>query len=491
MAETTTRRTAERPRVDRKARFQIPPQPYAKQTAEDRLCNWNETVIGFDPEHAILEAQRCIQCPAAPCIKACPVQNDIPGALWRLEQGDFLGAAEKFRETSSMPEVCGRICPQERLCEGACVVNKAPAKIPVMIGKLEFFVADTQRRALGGFPVREIEPDTGKRVAVVGAGPAGITVAEMLRSRGHAVKMFDIWPRISGILLYGIPNFKMNKGIVEEMEALMERMGVEFQGNTTIGKDITIDGLLEQGYDAVFLGHGAALGASPQVPGEDLKGVFQATDFLVRGNLEPGDLLPEQRDGLDIGKRVVVIGGGDTSMDCVRTAVRKGSEVTLCYRRTEAEMPGRTEERKHAKEEGVKFEFLAAPRRIIGDASGTATGVEMFRMELGEPDASGRRRPIEVPGSEFIIEADTVVLAVGYWADPLIPETTPNLNAKDARVQIDFESGRTTRDGVFAGGDDVRGADLVVTAIADAKRAARAMHHYLTGEVWEGNELEE
>ncbi|MBI4499013.1 MAG: NAD(P)-dependent oxidoreductase [Chloroflexi bacterium] len=471
----------------------MPPQPFAKQPAAERRCNWNEVVLGFDAEHAVLEAQRCIQCPAAPCITACPLHNDIPGALWLAEQGDFLGAASKFRETSTMPDVCGRICPQERLCEGACVVNKSPHKKPVAIGKLEFFVADTQRRALGGFPVPSIPPETGKRVAVVGAGPAGITVAEMLRSRGHAVTVFEAWPRIGGILLYGIPNFKLDKAVVWQKLAQLEQMGVQFEGNVRVGETLTVDGLLEQGYDAVFLGHGAPVGASPHLPGEDLAGVSQATDFLVRGNLPPEHLPPQQQDGPRLGQRVVVVGGGDTSMDCVRTAVRLGAqEVTLCYRRTEAEMPGRGEERNHAREEGVRFEYLVAPRRILGDDAGRVCGIELVRMELGEPDASGRRRPVEVPGSEFTLAADTVVLAVGYWADPLIPETTAGLEAgRDARLAVDVGTGATSRPGVFAGGDSVRGADLVVTAVADAKRAARAIHEYLTGEVWEANELED
>lgn len=482
-----------RPKVDRKARFAIPPQPIPKQDAADRLCNWNEVVIGFDAESARIEAERCIQCPAAPCITACPAHNDIPGALWLLEQGDVLGAANKFRETSSMPEICGRICPQERLCEGACVVGKKkdPNNRPVAIGRLEAYVADTQRRTLGGMPTPETAPDSGKCVAVVGAGPAGITAAEWLRKKGHAVTLFDSWPKPGGILLYGIPNFKLGKEIVDQKLQMLQQLGVTFRHSVSVGRDLTVDDLLAQGYHAVMLAQGAPVGASPRLEGEELPGVYQATDFLVRGNL-PVDARPDvQQEPLQLGKRVVVVGGGDTAMDCVRTAVRSGAaEVTCVYRRTEAEMPGREEERKYAKEEGVQFFFLAQPVRILQGEHGRVAAIECVRSELGEPDASGRRRPVVVPGSEFTVEADTVVLATGYWADPLIAETTPGLDAnKDFEIVAEPETGKTSRPGVFAGGDSVRGADLVVTAVADGKAVARAIHEYLTGEVWEANEL--
>lgn len=492
MAESKIKAT--RPKVDRKARFTIPPQPIPKQDPFDRLCNWNEVVIGFDANSARIEAERCIQCPAAPCITACPVHNDIPGALWLLEQGDILGAADKFRETSSMPEICGRICPQERLCEGSCVVGKKkdPNNRPVAIGRLEAFVADTQRRTLGKMPAPEIAAATGKSVAVVGAGPAGITAAERLRTKGHAVTMFDFWPKPGGILLYGIPNFKLGKEIVDQKLEMLEQIGVTFRHSVNVGRDLSVDDLLAQGYDAVLLAQGAPIGASPRLAGEDLPGVYQATDFLVRGNL-PAEARPaSQQQALHLeGKRVVVIGGGDTAMDCVRTAVRSGAaSVTCVYRRTEAEMPGREEERKYAKEEGVQFYFLAQPVRVVQGEDGHVAGIECVRSELGEPDGSGRRRPVTVAGSEFTLDADTVVLATGYWADPVIAETTPGLEAnKDGEITVEPETGQTSRAGVFAGGDSVRGADLVVTAVADGKAVARAIHEYLTGEVWEANEL--
>ncbi|MSQ15689.1 MAG: NAD(P)-dependent oxidoreductase [Dehalococcoidia bacterium] len=470
-----------RPKVDRKARLQIPPQLILKHDPLERCNNWEEVVIGLSPEAAMIEATRCIQCPAVPCIKACPVQNDIPGALWLLESGDFIGAANKFRETSTMPDVCGRICPQERLCEGDCVVGNNP-KInvrPVAIGRLEAFVADHQRKT-DGLPRPPAVEKTGKRAAVIGAGPAGMTVAELLASKGHSVTILDNWPEPGGILRYGIPNFKLGKSIVEDKVALLRDLGVEFISNVTVGREVSVSQLQDE-YDAVYLGHGASIGASPNVPGEHFNGVYYATDFLVRGNLTPHELPEGQKEKPKVGKRVVVIGGGDTSSDCVRTAVRLGAEdVTCLYRRTESEMPGRIEERTHAKEEGVKYFFLAAPLRFMGDDDGNVTGVECVQMELGEPDASGRPRPVAKAGSEFVVPADTVVMAVGYWADEEFAQAIPGLETqRGGRIVIDSETGETSVPGLFAGGDSVRGADLVVTAIADAQRAAAAMDAYL------------
>ncbi len=472
-----------RPKIDRKARLQIPAQPIQKHDPLERCNHWEEVVIGFSPDTAMVEATRCIQCPAAPCIKACPVGNDIPGALWLLEIGDFIGAANKFRETSTMPEVCGRICPQERLCEGDCVVGNNPKLNvrPVAIGRLEAFVADHQRKT-EGLPRPTIAESTGKSIAVIGAGPAGITVAELLAPNGHSITILDNWPEPGGILRYGIPNFKMGKSIVEDKVALLRDLGVEFVGNVTIGRDKSVSQLLAE-YDAVYLGHGASIGASPNLPGEDLNGVYYATDFLVRGNLSPEELPEGQKEKPKIGKRVVVIGGGDTSSDCVRTAVRlRAKEVTCLYRRTESEMPGRVEERTHAKEEGVKYVFLTAPLRFVGDESGNVTGVECIQMELGEPDASGRPRPVQKAGSEFIVTADTVVMAVGYWADEEFAQAVPGLGTqKSGRIVIDPDTGETSVPGLFAGGDSVRGADLVVTAVADGRRAAEAIDAYLQG----------
>ena len=466
------------PVVDRKARLKIPAQVMPKQDPAVRIHNWEETILPIDLATAKIEAERCIQCPAAPCTKACPVENDIPGALWLLEQGDIIGAANKFRETSNLPEMCARLCPQERLCEGHCVVGKN-AK-PVAIGRLEVFVTDYQREA-SGFPTPVMAPASGRKVAVVGAGPAGLAAAEEVAVRGHRATVFDAWPEPGGILLYGIPNFKLAKRILDQKIDFLRRLGVEFVVNTRVGKEVTLEDLFAEGYDAVFLGHGASIGNLLDIEGDDLTGVYMATDFLVRGNLKPGQLPEGQRQPLRAGKRVLIIGGGDTSMDCVRTAVRLDAQEVRCmYRRTEAEMPGRAEERVHARDERVIIEFLVAPVRFFGDEGGRVKAVEFRRMQLGEPDESGRRRPVPIEGSEFVVEAETVVLALGYTPDRMFSEMVPGLEAdRRGRIVTDRETGRTNIPGVFAGGDSVNGADLVVTAVRDGRRAAGGIDEYL------------
>lgn len=463
--------------IDRKERLRVPPERMPKQDPADRVHNWDEVYLGFSVEAAMVEAHRCIQCPAAPCIKACPVHNDIPGALLKLENGDIVGAANVFRQTSNLPEICGRICPQEVLCEGHCVVAKN--NLPVQIGKLEFFVTDSQRREQG-FPCRVTAPSTGRRVAVVGAGPAGIAVAEELSVRGHHCVVYDNWPEPGGILLYGIPNFKLAKIIVQEKIDHLSSLGVEFVQNTVVGRDIRFETLVHDN-DAVFIGIGAGIGGALQIEGESLPQVYQATDFLVRGNVPPAGRPAELQTPLRIGDRAVVIGGGDTAMDCVRTARRLGaSEVTCVYRRTESEMRGREEERRHAREEGVRFQYLTIPLRFVGDSDGALCALTCQRMELGEPDESGRRRPIPVPGSEYDIPCEAAIMAIGYSADTVLEEPALGLELDRAGlILIDRESGRTNVAGVFAGGDDVNGADLVVTALADGRRAAIAMDRYL------------
>jgi glutamate synthase (NADPH/NADH) small chain len=466
--------------LERQAKFKIPRVPVPKQDPEQRVLNWNEVFLGYSPEAAMVEAARCLQCEHQPCTVACPVGNDIPAALWMIEHGDFIGAAEKFRETNNEPEICGRICPQEKLCEGACVVGyKYP---PVFIGKLESFCTDYQRET-EGYANREKPPPTGMRVAIVGAGPAGLTVAEELTFRGHDCVVYDAWPRPGGLLLYGIPNFKLEKQVVYDYLDHLEALGIKFVCNVKVGRGFTVDDLLEKhGYDSVFLGHGATINSEIGIEGENLKNVYQATEYLVRGNLSFEDLPEWFQERPHVGKHTVVVGGGDTSMDCVRTAKRLApdSTVTLVYRRTEAEMQGRAEERVHAREEGVIFNYLTTPTRFIGDEEGNVIGMELTRMALGAPDNSGRRKPIPKEGSEFTIDCDTVVLAIGYGPDAEIAETAHVETRKWGLIKVESEeTGRTSHPGVFAAGDNVRGADLVVTAIGAARKAADAMDDYL------------
>ena len=468
-------------------RLNIPRQCVPKQKPDERVRNFDETYLRMDMDAAMVEAARCIDCPSAPCMEACPVHNDIPGALKLLENEDVLGAAKVFRQTSTLPEMCGRLCPQESLCEGACVVGFAirpdgtnhPA---VAIGRLESFITDTERQELGRFPVRLTVPLTGRSLAIVGSGPAGLTVAEEMQARGHQCTVFDMWPEPGGVLRYGIPSFKMSKQILEEKLQALRDMGVKFVNNTKVGRDVTLRELHDRdGFDAVFIGTGAGVGNQLRVEGEELANVYQATDFLVRGNLRPDELPEGQRERPYVGTDVVVVGGGDTSMDCVRTAIRLGAQnVTCVYRRTEKEMLGRTEERTHAREEGVNFAYLTTPLRFVGDPDGTVTGVEMVQMQLTEPDESGRRRPVPIEGSEYTVPATAVVVAVGYGADAEFAEAAPVQTDRWGLVTVDQRTGQTNVPYIFAGGDVVNGADLVVTAIADGKRASTWLHQYLT-----------
>ena len=473
MAKAQTTRTGLP--LDRKARLRIPPHHVTKQTPHERVHNWDEVYYGYTAGPAMFEAQRCIQCPAAPCTKACPIDNDIPGALAFLEVGKLADAAAVFRQTSEMPELCGRLCPQEALCEGVCVVGKK-AK-PVAIGKLEAFLGDWDRGRRGGFPIPQPERESGRRVAVVGSGPAGLAVAEAMRAAGHAVTVFEAWPAAGGVLRYGIPNFKSAKDIVDEKVEALSAAGVEFRFETRVGQEVTWDDLDE--WDAVFLGHGAGAGKRLRLEGEELAFVYSATEFLVRANLPAAELPAAMRSRPEAeGKRVVVVGGGDTSMDCVRSAIRLGaSHVTLLYRRTENEMQGRLEERTHAREEGVSFEYLTTPVRLLGK-DGHVAAVECVRMTLGEPDDSGRRRPIPHQGSEFILDADVVVVAVGYDVSRELYEDS-GIDVNDWGEVLVDEAGRTSRPGAFAAGDNVHGADLVVTALSSAHAAIPTMQEWL------------
>ena len=471
--------------INRKERLRVARQKVAKQPPEERVLNFDEVYLGFDAEHAVIEAGRCLQCPdPCPCATACPLHNDIPLAMWLISEGQFVEAARVYRQTSNLPEICGRVCPQEKLCQGSCVVGKRD--YPVYLGKLESFVADYERRT-AGMAKPEIAPATGKRVAVIGSGPAGMAVAEELTKCGHAVTVFETMPVPGGVMVYGIPSFKLAKKIIAEKAEYLKGLGVEFVCNTTIGKDRTIDDLRKQGYSAFFLGTGAWVPTKLNTPGEDLAGVYMATEYLIRGNLPPEKLPEGFQTKPEIGKDMAIIGGGDTAMDCVRTARRlqiqggiKDGTVIDYYRRTEKEMPGKTEERTNATEEGVKFEFLVAPVKFIGDETGHVRQMECIKMQLGEPDKSGRRRPVPVEGSNFVVPADIVICALGYGADPLIEQTTEGLKAdKWHQVIADKETGATSVPGIYAGGDNVTGPDLVVTAMAAGRRSARAMDEYL------------
>ncbi len=465
--------------IDRKARANMPFNDLDLRQPEARRRDFDDVVIGFSPERAMLEASRCIHCPdPAPCMLACPTHNDIPSAMWLIEQGRFTDAANLYHQTSSLPEICGRVCPHEQLCQGSCVLNKH--HMPVLCGGLETFAVDYKRRHEGR--IIPLAPPTGKRVAIIGAGPAGLGCADQLVQRGHEATIFEAKPASGGLLVYGIPNFKLPKDVWQEKWEEFGNAGVKFAPNTYIGKDKTIDDLFAEGFDAVFIGVGSEVDAKMEdTPGTDLPGVYEATDFLIRGNVDPSLLPPEMRKPLEVGRRVAVIGGGDTASDCLRTALRLGSEeVTCLYRRTEKEMPGGKKDRQMAKDEGAKYRFLTQPIRFIAGEDGKLAAVECIEMKLGEPDAKGRRKPVPVEDSNFIVECDTAVLALGYWPDPIIGKTTPDLETHNwGLVKADKNTGATSREGVFSGGDCVTGPDLVVTAMVAGRKAAWAIDVYL------------
>jgi glutamate synthase (NADPH/NADH) small chain len=445
---------------------------------EERVKDFDVVTITMEPEQARYEASRCIHCPdPAPCFKACPAHNDISLAMWLIEKGEFLEAARLYRQTNSMPEICGRVCPHEQHCQGACVRGKNG--VPVLTGALEAFAADYERSTVGieipvPFP-------TGRKVAVIGAGPAGLTCAERLVRRGHWVTIFDAKPAPGGLMTYGIPNFKLSQSVVTAWCNDLLKAGVTFFGNTTIGRARTVNDLFAEGFEAVFIGVGVEVDSSMGVPGENLPGVYKATEFLVRANVPPGLLPPDMCAKPEIGKKVAVIGGGDTASDCLRTALRLGAEQVFClYRRTEVEMPGNSHDRQLAREEGAQYKFLTQPVHFISGEDGHLAQIECIRMVLGEPDAKGRRKPVPVKGSNFIVEADTAVLALGYNPDPIIPATTPGLKThKWGLIINDPETGATSRMGVFVGGDVVTGPSLVVTAMVAGRKAATTIDAYL------------
>jgi glutamate synthase (NADPH/NADH) small chain len=462
--------------------MKIPRVDMPQQDPNKRVKNFNEVPLGLTAEQAIIEATRCLECKKAPCIKGCPVEVDIPGFLNLIIEEDFAGAARKIKQTNSLPAVCGRVCPQEEQCEEVCVIGKKFK--PVAIGHLERFVADYERENnLAQLP--EIAPPTGRKVAVVGSGPAGLTVAGDLVKLGHDITIFEALHRPGGVLVYGIPEFRLPKDIVKSECEFLEKMGVKIQNSTVIGKMDTIDELFEQGFDAVFIGTGAGLPNFMGIEGENLIGIYSANEYLTRSNLMRAFDPKDFDTPIIAGKNVAVLGGGNTAMDAVRTALRLGADnAYIVYRRSEAEMPARAEEIHHAIEEGVQFHMLTAPTKFIGDDDGKVTAMTCIQMELGEPDASGRRRPVPIEGSEYTMEVDLVVVAIGNSSNPLVQATTPGLDTnKWGNITVDEETMLTSRKGVYAGGDIVTGGATVILAAGAGKKAARAIHKYLTEEL--------
>jgi len=466
-----------------KERMKIPRQSMPEQDPNERVRNFYEVPMGYTPEQAIEEAKRCIQCKKPLCVGGCPVNIDIPWFIRLVGEGKFVEAARKIKETNGLPAVCGRVCPQEDQCEKVCVIGKKNE--PVSIGRLERFVADYEREH-GEVALPEIPRWTGKKVAVVGAGPAGLTVAGDLVKKGHKVTVFEALHVAGGVLMYGIPEFRLPKKIVQSEVEYLRRMGVEIVMNAVVGKLDTIDELLSNGYEAVFVGSGAGLPNFMNIPGENLAGVYSANEYLTRVNLMKAYLFPEYDTPIIRGRKVVVFGGGNTAMDAARTALRLcPEEVAIVYRRSKDELPARKEEVHHGEQEGLKLQLLTSPKRFIGDEEGRLKAVECVKMELGAPDESGRRRPVEMPGSEFTLECDVAIVAIGNGANPLIPQTTPDIKVnKWGNITVDQDTGRTSKKGVFSGGDIVRGGATVILAMGDVRKAADSIHEYLTTGVW-------
>ena len=463
------------------AEEKTPRQPMPEQAPEDRRHNFSEVPYGYSLETAMLEASRCLRCKKPRCVAGCPVNNDIPGFMALVAEGKIIEAAEKIKETNSLPAVCGRVCPQEEQCEKVCLLSVKGES--VAIGRLERFVADYERDH-GEMRVPEMPPKTGKRVAVIGAGPAGLTVAGDLVKMGHDITIFEALHEPGGVLTYGIPEFRLPKAIVKSEVAFLEKMGVTFVMDYVVGRNSTVRELMEQeGYDAVFIGSGAGLPSFMGIPGENLVGVYSANEYLTRSNLMKAYLFPRFDTPPIRRERVVVVGGGNVAMDSARTALRLGGDVTVVYRRAKEQMPARAEEVHHAGEEGVKFNLLTNPVRCLGDDKHRVTGIECIRMELGEPDASGRRSPVAVPGSEFVIPADTVIIAIGNKPNPLIPQTMPGLEVtRWGTIKVDEATMATSVPGVYAAGDIVSGAATVISAMGQGRIAAENIHRYLGGE---------
>jgi glutamate synthase (NADPH/NADH) small chain len=464
-------------------RFSIPPQSMPAQDSVERRNNVNEVALGYTQTQARLEAMRCLQCKNAPCIAGCPVQIRIGDFVAAIAQGQYAEALAIIKENSLLPAVCGRVCPQEVQCQETCTVGKKFKDVDkaVSIGRLERFVAD---RDAGGNSIPKVVPETGKKVAVIGSGPGGIVAAADTRRAGHAVTVFEAFHKPGGVMVYGIPEFRLPKSTVQAEIDVLKKMGVDIVCNFIVGKTRTIEQLMkEDGFDAVYIGVGAGLPRFMRIEGEHLVGVYSANEYLTRANLMKAYQFGSGADTpIAMSKKVAVIGGGNVAMDSARTAMRLGAqEVYLVYRRSEKEMPARVEEVHHAKEEGVQFHILQNPKRILGNEAGYVTGIECLRYELGEPDESGRRRPVPIKGSEFTIDVDTVIVAIGNGANPLIGQTTPGLELNKWGNIIVDENCMTSLGGVYAGGDIVLGAATVILAMGQGRIAAAAINEYLTG----------
>ena len=455
----------------------VPRQKMPEQDPVERAHNFYEVALGYDNDLALLEASRCLHCKKPYCMAGCPVEVDIPDFVEMVKAGDFIGASWKVKEKNSLPRIAGRVCPQESQCEAKCVLNKKGKGEPCGIGRLERFVAD-YAAVHGEGKLPELPKPTGLKVGVVGSGPAGLTLAGALIKKGVGVTVFEALHALGGVLVYGIPEFRLPKAIVRSEVDELRKLGVEFKTNWVIGRIETVDDLLEKRkYDGVFIGSGAGAPLFLKIPGENLNGVYSANEFLTRANLMKAYLFPQADTPVAKGRRVVVFGGGNVAMDSARTALRLGAEeVTIVYRRTMEELPARAEEVHHAVEEGVKFKLLTAPLKIVGNETGWAVGLNCQKMTLGEPDASGRRRPMPIEGDYFDIECDTVIVAIGNAANPLVPSTTKKLETnKWGNIVADLETGKTSKDRVWAGGDIVTGAATVILAMGAGRKAALSM----------------
>jgi len=467
-------------KISNKERMKIPRQVMPEQDPAIRRNNFSEVNLGFTEELAKMEALRCIQCPKPTCVEGCPVGVKIGDFIALVAEGNFLGAAEKMKEDNLLPAICGRVCPQEEQCEIKCVVGKKNE--PVAIGRLERFVADYERETVG-IRIPSLKPKTGKKIAIVGSGPAGLSCAGDLIQMGHDVTVFEALHELGGVLIYGIPEFRLPKSIVKAEIDSLSKLGVEFKTNEVIGLTDTVDELMQNGYDSVFIAVGAGLPYFLNIPGENLNGVYSSNEFLTRVNLMKAYRFPEFDTPVFNckDKNIAVFGGGNTAMDTVRISKRLGAKnASIVYRRSDVEMPARAEEIHHAKEEGIEFILLSNPLEFIGDEKGWLNGVKIQKMELGEPDSSGRRRPIPIPGSDYILPIDMAVISIGNGSNPIIQKTTPDLQYnKWGNILVDEATMKTSKKGVFAGGDIVTGGATVILAMGAGRKAAAAINDYL------------